>query len=187
MVVLVFPIIHVNVYLIYGLGLTVKHVREYFTLHIYFFLFIIAGRILWTFDGNVDDFYNNFPGTPINAPTYSSPGINGYGTCLYLNSSHNQSVTVYSPPFLNMAYTSFSLVAWVKPTTLRNGTFSSQSDNAIFGQHQDSSNDHSFHVVIRQKKSYLGFYGGDSQGNIMLNPGNWYHVCIYIYLFRIIH
>ena len=142
---------------------------------------------MWTFDGNLNDFYNNFPGIPINAPTYRSPGINGYGTCLYLNASRNQSVTVYSPPFLNMAYTSFSLIAWVKPTTLNDVANIPFSDSAVFGQFQNNVADRSLHISARHKKLFLGFYDDDSQGNIILNPGNWYHVCIYIYLFRIIH
>ena len=129
---------------------------------------------MWAFDGNLNDFYNNFPGTPSNAPTYSSPGINGYGKCLYLNASLNQSVTVGSPPFLNMAFTSFSLVAWVKATTLHNG------DNAIFGQFQNNTKDKSLHILVREVKIYLGFYSDDTRGNITLYPGNWYHVRIFV-------
>src|SRR5690242_6806296 len=96
-----------------GRDLIVKHVRKH-EKKISFvnkFFFDIAIRILWKFDNNLDDYYNNYPGVGHNGPTYKSPGINGYGTCLYPNSSVNQSLTIYSPPFLNMAYTSFSLVA----------------------------------------------------------------------------
>jgi len=134
---------------------------------------------MWAFDGNLNDSYNNFPGTPSNAPTYSSPGINGYGKCLYLNASLNQSVTVRSPPFLNMAFTSFSLVAWVKATTLRNGS-KPYTDNAIFGQFQENTDDKSLHIVVRRHRIYLGFYNDDTQGNIMLYPGNWYHVRTFV-------
>ena len=137
---------------------------------------------MWTFDGNLEDFYGNFPGTPNNAPAYSSPGINGYGTCLYLNASRSQSVTVYAPPFLNMAYTSFSLVAWVKPTTLRDVASQWFSDNAVFGQFQDNSKDLSLHIIVRHKKINLGFYADDSQGSVTLSTDNWYHVCIFIFL-----
>lgn len=181
---LVLPITLANVYLMFGLDLFVRHVTkdltiEIVTLHIYL-LFLLAIRILWKFDNNLDDFYSNFPGVGINAPTYSSPGINGYGSCLYLNASQNQSVTIYSPPFLNMAYTSFSLLAWAKPNTLRNNG-GGKSDNAIFGQFQNNTKDQSLHIIVRAQKIFLGFYGDDIQGNKLLSPGNWYHVCTYTY------
>jgi hypothetical protein len=146
-------------------------------------LFFTAVQILWNFDNNLNDFYNNFPGTGMNGPGYSSPGINGYGSCLYLNASRNQSVTVYTPPFLNMAYTSFSLIAWVKPTTLRfNSSSPNDADSAIFGQFQNNTKDQSLHIIVRQQKIYLGFYNDDLQGNVTIYPGNWYHVCIYTYI-----
>ncbi|CAM4963949.1 unnamed protein product [Rotaria socialis] len=91
-------------------------------------------RILWAFDNNLDDLYNNFQGVGSNGPTYRSPGITGYGTCLYLNATSSQSVTIFTPPFLNMALTSFSLFAWVKATSFHNTANGSYSDNAIFGQ-----------------------------------------------------
>ena len=132
-------------------------------------------RILWRFDNDLTDLYGNFPGVGLNNPTYNPTGINGYGQCLYLNASRQQSVTIYSPPFLNMAYTSFSLVAWVKPTTLRTAA-KPNSDNAIFGQYEDNSKDRSLHIVVRQRTIYLGFFSDDLQGNRILSPNNWYHV-----------
>ena len=74
-----------------------------------------------------------------------------------------------------MAYTSFSLVAWVKPNTLRNAT-SSTSDNAIFGQYENNTLDRSLHIIVRRQRIYLGFYSDDIQGNRILSPNNWYHV-----------
>jgi hypothetical protein len=125
--------------------------------------------------------YNNYQGVGVNGPTYSSPGINGYGSCLYLNGNSSQSVAVYLPPFLNMAQTSFSFLAWVKATSfditlINNGT---HRNNAIFGQFENNTKDHSLHIIVRNQKIYLGFYSGDITGNITLYPGIWYHVCIY--------
>lgn len=76
-----------------------------------------------------------------------------------------------------MAYTSFSLVAWVKPNTLRNGPFPN-AGSAIFGQYENNTNDRSLHIIVRLRKIYLGFFNDDIQGNIILYPNNWYHVCI---------
>ena len=130
---------------------------------------------MWAFDNDYTDLYGNFPGVGVNSPTFVSPGINGYGTCLYLTRAQSQSVTIYSPPFLNMAWTSFSLVAWVKATSFTNGYM---EDNAIFGQFDQNVQDRSLHIIVRTQLIYLGFYGDDSQGVITLYPGNWYHVCI---------
>jgi len=141
--------------------------------------FLIAIRILWAFDNNLQDLYNNYPGVGINGPTYSSPGINGYGTCLYLTAASSQSVTVYSPPFLNMAQTSFSLLAWVKAASFHNTNSGSYSDNAIFGQFQSNTQDHSLHIIVRNQVIYLGFFNDDLSGNRTLYPGNWYHVWIF--------
>ena len=132
-------------------------------------------RILWKFDNDLTDFYGNFPGVAIGNPAYKPNGINGYGSCLYLNASQYQSVVIHSPPFLNMAYTSFSLVAWVKANTLRNDGLSSRN-NAIFGQHETYTQDRSLHIIVRNQKIYLGFYSDDIQGNRILSPNNWYHV-----------
>lgn len=134
-------------------------------------------RIFWPFDNNLNDLYNNYPGVGSNNPSYSSPGIDGYGSCLYLNASASQSVTIVSPPFLNMAQTSFSLVTWVYATSFNNVASGSYSDNAIFGQFDNSTLDRSLHIIVRNQKIYLGFFSDDIQGSITLVPGVWYHVC----------
>jgi hypothetical protein len=144
--------------------------------------FLIAVRILWTFDNNCDDLYGNYQGVGVNAPTYHSPGINGYGTCIYLNASDSQSVTIYSPPFLNMAQTSFSLLVWAKATSFNNVYVNGLSDSAVFGQYEANYLDHSLHIIVRNQKIYLGFYNDDLQGNLTLYPGNWYHVRICLFL-----
>lgn len=114
----------------------------------------------------------------INNPSYSSPGINGYGSRLYLNASASQSVTIFSPPFLNMAQTSFSLVAWVFATTLNTiANNNSRYERAIFGQFENNTLDRSLQIIVRNQKIYFGFFSDDIQGNLTLVPGVWYHVC----------
>ncbi len=93
-------------------------------------------------------------------------------------------MTIYSPPFLNMAYTSFSLVAWVYATSLHNKNINgSNTDNAIFGQFENNTLDHSLHIIVRNQKIYMGFFNDDTQGNKTIYPGVWYHVRTF--LFRI--
>ena len=135
----------------------------------------IAIRILWAFDNDYLDLYGNYQGVGVNSPSFLSNGINGYGTCLYLNRSQFQSVTVYTPPFLNMAFTSFSLVAWVNAASFTNANL---QDNATFGQFDQNVLDRSLHIIVRNQLIYLGFYGDDIQGTRVLQPGVWYHVCI---------
>ena len=141
----------------------------------------LALRILWTFDNSLQDLYNNFPGVGVKGPTYSSPGITGFGQCIYLNATVSQSVIIYSPPFLNMAFTSFTLLAWVKATTFHNTASGPYSDNAIFGQSQQNIQDHSLFLIVRNQRIYLGFFANDIAGNIFLSPGNWYHVCTFFF------
>ncbi|CAF4960359.1 unnamed protein product, partial [Rotaria socialis] len=105
-------------------------------------------RILWAFDNNLGDLYNNFQGVGTNGPTYSSPWITGYGTCLYLTAASSQSVTILTPPFLNMTLTSFSLLAWVRATSLHNTATGPYSDNAIFGQCQQTVQDECLHIIM---------------------------------------
>ena len=140
--------------------------------------FFIVLQILWTMDNNFNDVYGNYPGVGINSPTFSFPGINGNGACLDLNATASQSVTVYSPPFLDMAYASFSLAVWIKARSLWSTTISAPyGDNAIFGQMDQNEQDRSLHITLRNRRLYFGFLGDDIQGNIIISPGVWYHVC----------
>ena len=127
------------------------------------FRLILAVRIFWGFDGTLQDLYNNFNGFGNNTPTYNSPGYNGAGSCIWLTRSSSQSVTIATPPFLNMAYTSFTLEAWMYAQSLCNG--STCSDNALFGQFQNNTLDQSLHIIVRNRRIYLGFFADDVQGN----------------------
>ncbi|CAF3363778.1 unnamed protein product, partial [Rotaria socialis] len=133
-------------------------------------------RILWAFDNNLNDLYNKFQGVGSNRPTYRSPGITGYGTCLYLNATSSQSVTIFTPPFINMALTSFSLFAWVKATSFHNTAIGSYSDNAIFGQCQQTVQDECLHLIVRNQYIYFGFFADDISSVTLLSTNTWYHI-----------
>ncbi len=75
-----------------------------------------------------------------------------------------------------MAYTSFTLEAWVKATTFENLATGPYEDNAVFGQFQQNVQDQSLHIIVRSQHIYLGFFGDDISGNQTLLPGVWYHV-----------
>jgi hypothetical protein len=75
----------------------------------------------------------------------------------------SQSATINTPPFLNMAYTSFTLETWMYAQTLCNSN--PYTDNAVFGQFQQNTLDHSLHIIVRNQRIYLGFYSDDVSGN----------------------
>jgi hypothetical protein len=127
----------------------------------YFARLLLAVRIFWGFDNSLQDLYNNFNGVGTNGPTYTAPGYNGAGTCLSLSQSSYQSVTI-ATPFLNMAYTSFTLEVWVYANTLRNSN--PYTDNAIFGQFQQNTTDKSLYIIIRNQRAYFGFCSDDVVG-----------------------
>ena len=146
-----------------GLLLSNTSVSIYSFDRYHFVRFVLAARIFWSFDNTLQDLYNNFDGIGTNGPIYHSPGYNGAGSCLWLNQSVNQSVTINSPPFLNMAFTSFTLEVWMYANTLYNNN--PHSDNAIFGQFQQNVQDKSLHIIVRNRRIYLGFYNDDAVGN----------------------
>lgn len=61
-----------------------------------------------------------------------------------------------------MAYTSFTLEAWMYAQTLCNNN--GCTDNALFGQFQQNILDHSLHIIVRNQVIYLGFFADDAQG-----------------------
>lgn len=106
----------------------------------------------------MQDLYSLYNLVPNNGPTFSSPGYNGAGACLWLNRASSQSASVNSP-FLDMVNRSFTLEAWIYPNTLATGT-----DYAIFGQFDTGSTSRGLHIIIRNQRIYFGFFGDDVSG-----------------------
>ncbi|CAF4850328.1 unnamed protein product [Rotaria socialis] len=122
---------------------------------------IFTFRYFDPWNNNLQHLYNNFPGVGINGPSYNSPDINGCDSCIYLNASAYQSINILTPPFLNMAYASFTLRAWFDQDT----------------------QDHFLHIGVRNQRIYIGFYNDNTQGYQTLLPYVWYHMAyIYDYL-----
>ncbi|CAF0893767.1 unnamed protein product [Didymodactylos carnosus] len=132
--------------------------------------------ILWTFDGNTNDFSGVYNGQPINNPTYVSPGYTGYGSMLHLQSALNQSVVVETP-VLNLGFTSFTMEAWIYPMTV-----SSAGDDNIFSQCQALATDQCLHFVLASRYLRMRFFGDGSQGVTPFTANKWYHIaCVYDY------
>lgn len=124
--------------------------------------FLLVTRVFWGFDGTLKDLYNTYNGVGQNGPTFRSPGYNGAGSCLWLNASLLQLVTV-TDPFLIIAYKSFTVEAWIYANTIRYDD--RYPDRSILAQHQIPLVDRSFHLVIRDQQAYLGFANDDLTGS----------------------
>jgi hypothetical protein len=136
----------------------------------------VFSAIEWPFDGNLHDYYNIFNGGADNGrtATYVYPGYSGYGGALSLG-LHGTYQSVSIPTFVSIWHTSFTLEAWIYPTIFV-WTYGGSSDNALFGQCQTTSTDECLHIVIRNQRTYFGFYGDDLQGSITFQTNQWYHV-----------
>ncbi len=65
---------------------------------------------------------------------------------------------------------SFTVAAWV------NGdAFGPGRDHTILGTDQAEVNA-GLHLMVREDKPYMGFYGNDTPGNTTLSNGEWYHL-----------
>ena len=133
-------------------------------------------QAMWKFEENFLDAYGNFHGVPTNNPTFLSPGIDGGGTCLYLNGSARQSVTVLSPAFLQILNISFTITVWIRANSWRNGAFLVDSDNVIFAQHDQLAMSRSFHLILRNGLPYGGFYDADVSAVSTVQTNRWTHV-----------
>ncbi|CAF2092653.1 unnamed protein product [Rotaria magnacalcarata] len=51
-----------------------------------------------------------------------------------------------------------------------------QSDNAIFGQHDQYGTDLSLQIIVRSQRIYFGFYGDDTQSTQTVYANTWYHM-----------
>ena len=106
----------------------------------------------------MQDLYSLYNTVGNNRPTFSSPGYNGAGACLWVSRGSSQSASVASP-FLNMVNRSFTLEAWIYPNTLNSGT-----DYAVFGQFEAGITSRALHIIIRNQRIYFGFFADDLSG-----------------------
>ena len=93
----------------------------------------------------------------------------GYGAALTLTAGLSQSFLVSSPVF-NLAYTSFTVEAWIYPTLLA-------TDRGIFSQCACSTcSNQCFYFVIRSSKLYADFTSNNVAGSTVLQVNIWHHV-----------
>lgn len=126
----------------------------------------------WSFNGATTDWYGIYNGIMVNGAGYASNSATyfGYGQALNLTSSSSQLFQVTNP-FLNLAYTSFTIEAWIYSATGFSG------DNGIFGQCQCSTcANQCLYFIVRANRLYIGFTINDLSGSSTLTTSAWYHV-----------
>ena len=129
---------------------------------------------VWSFDNVTTELYGIYNGAIVNGAGYSNATSQtfpyfGTGQALFLQNGLNQSFTVASP-FLPLNSTSFTIEAWIYPTSLT-------SDRGIFGQCQCSTCvNQCLYFISRSSRLYVGFTLNDLSGSTTLGTNTWYHV-----------
>jgi hypothetical protein len=121
----------------------------------------------WSFDNNTLDGLSSYNEVLVNSATYQSPGINGYGSALWLQRNLSEYVNI--PSYLNLSYTSFTVEMWFYLTNPTN------NDYGLFCQYYNTSTDELLHFLIRNSYLYMGFYADDLEGSTIIRNNIWYH------------
>ncbi|MCT7952702.1 hypothetical protein NG798_23155 [Ancylothrix sp. C2] len=86
-------------------------------------------------------------------------------------------VTLTAASNLKLNNSDFTVEAWVKADELPPGDIRvSDGDRTILGMDDDRTNKKCLHLVIRNKKAYMGFFGNDLPGKAELQEGTWYQI-----------
>ena len=124
--------------------------------------------VLWTFDNTLSDFSGTYVGVGRNSPTFSSVGINGYGSALALSGGASQ--CVYVSPYLNMLNISFTWEFWVYPTV------NTAADRVIISQCTAGSTDRCLVFMTRNNRMLFAFWSDDVFGTTSIAPNQWSHM-----------
>jgi hypothetical protein len=119
------------------------------------------------------DSYGVYNGTLMNGASYSLASTNqpylGNGRALTLLAASNQSYIV-SAPFFNLAYTSFTVKAWIYSTNIT-------GDRGIFSQCACSTClNQCFYLILRSDRLYADFILNGLSGSTTIAINTWYHI-----------
>jgi hypothetical protein len=125
----------------------------------------------WSFDTNFNDQSSKFNFTVANTTRLSDTmTITGYGSSLSLNTTYGQYLT-NGDLFLNLANISWTFELWMYISPTVNFTY-----YPFIEQCQSIVNDKCLHLLIRNYKAHLGFFGDDCEGNQTIQRSKWYHL-----------
>ncbi|NQT39394.1 MAG: LamG domain-containing protein [Planctomycetes bacterium] len=124
---------------------------------------IPASRYLM--DGNANDSAGPYDGTEQGGPlSYVASPIGGQALDL---SGSNQYVDLTTADNLGLGG-NFTVSAWVNPDTLG-------GDKSILGIDSGGGN-RQMHLILRNDKALMGFYGNDTGGNRVIDTDRWQHI-----------
>ncbi len=115
-------------------------------------------------DGDYTDSAGPYDGTPQGSPSFVASPIGGQA--LDLNGS-GQYVDLTTADNLGLGG-NFTVSAWVNPDTLG-------GDKSILGIDTGGGN-RQMHLILRNDKAHMGFYGNDQGGNRTIDTDRWQHV-----------
>ncbi|NQT51596.1 LamG domain-containing protein, partial [bacterium] len=137
-------------------------------------LLVVGGAVqaapvaYWDFDGTVTPAIGGYASVAVNTPTYVA-GVNGQA--IDLNGSNQYVQTGATTGGVGITG-NFTAAAWVN-LDATNG------DRTVFGTDTTGTNN-GLHLLVRNNKPHMGFYGNDLGGQADIGTGTWRHV-VYTY------
>ena len=129
---------------------------------------------VWSFDSSLADQTStlNFTWISNNSLTFSSSMIvTGSGQSLHLNSTMSEYIFMPSNSFPSLTNRSWTFELWLYLLTVPN-----VRNIGIIIQCESQTTNLCLHIVIRQQKTYFGFYGDDLSGSQTILKNQWYHL-----------
>ena len=117
----------------------------------------------WPFEGNADEAVSGYDGAPSGGPTYAA-GKTGQAVVLNGTDQYFDTTSAGNLRFQG----EFTASAWINPDA-------TNADRTILGTDQ-AGNNVGLHLVVRDGRAHLGFYGNDTGGSRTIPTGQWTHV-----------
>mgnify|MGYP001028190944 CR=1 FL=1 len=129
--------------------------------------------VLYMFDNTPNDYFGIYHASPVNGPTYVSPGYNGRGSAIKLDRSSSQYLIV--PSFMSFYQMSLTFEVWIYPFTV--ATADPIADFVIFSQiNAVIILNQALQFMIRNGRSYGSFYANDVVATSMIGTNQWHHI-----------
>jgi len=131
-----------------------------------------GASVLYTFDGNANDYFGNYNAVPHNNPQYISPGYNGRGYAIQLLSTSSQYLTIAN--IMNFYRRSVTVEAWLYPLAIYSSN--PYTDMIIFQQVYSNTQYQYMQVMLRNGYVYGSFFYDDISGVTVLRTNQWQHI-----------
>ncbi|WP_293116023.1 hemopexin repeat-containing protein [Moorena sp. SIO4G3] len=130
--------------------------------------FALTGLVAhYSFNGNANNETSNAHRGIVHGATLTSDRF-GNGRSAYQFDGINDYIELPTAPSLKLKNHSFTVSAWVCVSS-----FPSEGDQPILGTDLKETNK-GLHLIIRNKKPYMGFFNNDTWGQTEIESGQWY-------------